>query len=58
MQEALKMKTKQKKEMIKKGKTFIKKYSWRKMAEETLKIYKKINSKAACKKYKAHCNNI
>lgn len=46
MQETLKMKKKQRRERIKKGKTFIKKYSWRKMAEETLEVYGKINSKA------------
>ena len=39
MEYVLKMKSEDREMLIKKGKEFIKKYSWKKMAEETLKIY-------------------
>jgi glycosyltransferase involved in cell wall biosynthesis len=30
------------KELIEKGKTQVKKYSWKRMAEQTLEVYKKV----------------
>lgn len=40
LQEALNMRDDVRREMIKKGQQFVKRYSWDKMAKETLKIYK------------------
>ena len=42
MQQALNMGTNERKERIKKAKDFAKRYSWAKMAQETLKIYNSI----------------
>ncbi len=39
MKEVLKLSKEKRKEKIEYGKEFVKRYSWRKMAEETLKVY-------------------
>ena len=42
MRIAIKMKKEERENRIKKSQEFVKKYSWRKMAEETLRMYKEV----------------
>ena len=43
MQEAIRMETKRRKRLIQKGQKFVKRYSWSKMAKQTLKVYEESN---------------